>query len=573
METPRNSLPLPMPIIEIIRRSEAAFASQWFNDLSPLLAKLLEWTLMFGIGYWGFGYGWILFFATVHFIKFRHAKEGLSDTICAKLSTLTSEKEVIGSSLEHFPSWVSFPDFDRVEWINDILAQLWKSIDGYATYFIVQYIEPEIRKILDSMALETVSGFKVQKIALGDVPARVGGIKVYNRNVTRDEIILDAEVIYNGDARVLFTLQGIKAEIRQINFRGTARITLKPIVNTFPFIGGFEIYFLNKPVLDYNLGGIGTFAEVPGANAIVKSVVEDQIRSRFVWPNRFRMFLPMDVITSRPNKSFLLSKPAGVLQVNLKEAKDLLKKDKGLTGSGLSDPYAVMSIGERKISFRNKYVPKTVNPEWNYIHEFIMEDSFGQKLMIDVFDFDNSTTDDFLGSIAIEIGNIVESQVYDEWMRLSQVKHGQLHLNAKWLKTEPITEDNANSFQSYVVSILIDSCKDLSKEGKNSLPSPRCKLTPSRGDPKMTQAKTKTKDPIFEESFLFFCHNASTDSILIKVVDSRGSDSLGQVRLPIDHLKNSPRGEYFDMNWDLDGGLNSSASIIISAKLFGVEVL
>lgn len=130
------------------------------------------------------------------------------------------------------------------------------------------------------MQLESVSGFQVKRIMLGSVPARLGGIKVYNRNVNRDEILLDAEVIYNGDARVLFTLQGVQAEIKNINFKGMARINLKPVLDGFPFIGGFELYFLNQPVLEYGLGGIGSFAEMPGANSLVKTIVEDQIRSR-----------------------------------------------------------------------------------------------------------------------------------------------------------------------------------------------------------------------------------------------------------------------------------------------------
>ena len=50
--------------------------------------------------------------------------------------------------------------------------------------------------------------------------------------------------------------------------------------------------------------------------------------------------------------SFLLPRPAGLLVVQLVEARDLLKKDKHFGGSGKSDPYAVVSIGERKMSFR-----------------------------------------------------------------------------------------------------------------------------------------------------------------------------------------------------------------------------
>ena len=211
-----------------------------------------------------------------------------------------------------------------------------------------------------------------------------------------------------------------------------ARITLKPLMHTFPFVGGFELYFLNQPMLEYSLGGIGTFAEMPGANSIVKTIVEDQIRSRFVWPNKFHLYLPMDLVKTVPNKSFLLSKPAGTIEIFVPEAKNLLRKDKYLTGSGSSDPYITLSIGQRKISFRENYVAKTVNPVWNYESKFVIEDSHGQELKIEVFDYDNSSSDDFLGLKVIDLGALISKQSSDEWITLEDVKHGQIHLKSKW---------------------------------------------------------------------------------------------------------------------------------------------
>ena len=566
---------IPMPILELIRQTDKHFSSKWFNDFSPLFAKLLEWSLMFFIGYFGFGYGWILFFATVHFAKFRESAETITDTLVAKMSTVTSEKNVLGSSLDHFPAWVAFPDFDRPEWINDIIAQIWPSLDGYATHFVVDFIVPEIKKILDSMALDTVSGFKVTKIAVGTVPARLGGIKVYKRNTNRDEIVLDAEVIYSGDARVQFTLQKIRAEVNQINLRGMVRITLKPILNTFPFIGGFEFYFLNKPQLDYSFGGIGHFAAVPGANAIVKSVVEDQIRSRFVWPNKFHMYLPLDLIKTLPEKNFLLAKPAGLLCVNLKEAKDLMKKDKGLIGSGTSDPYAIVTIGERKVSFRDRYVAKDVNPTWDYYTEFIMEDSFGQDVCVEVFDFDNSTADDFLGRCSFGVSHIASSDVpVDKWIELDDAKHGEIRTICKWQETEVVEDADPASLKKYdafVVSLYVDSSANVGKERKSSLPSPKCKVHFTRGEERSTQVKNKTKDPVFEESFTFLCKDIDMDTLTLEVVDTKGSDLLGKVRIPVSYVAKCPKRQFFDMVWNLEDAVNENATVTLSAKLYGIK--
>ncbi len=144
-----------------------------------------------------------------------------------------------------------------------------------------------------------VYAINISRIHLTKKP-RLGGIKVYNRNVERGEIVMDAEVCYSGDARVLLTLQvgnwhgaiggeincailaesplttpyiflvfycivvmsvfglstrilnnipknpfffsqGMQCEVRGVQFRGMARITLKPVLPSFPFVGGFEL--------------------------------------------------------------------------------------------------------------------------------------------------------------------------------------------------------------------------------------------------------------------------------------------------------------------------------------------
>jgi hypothetical protein len=50
--------------------------------------------------------------------------------------------------------------------------------------------------------------FKFISIDMGDIPCRVGGIKVYTHNVGRDKVIIDMDVVYAGDAE--FTVETCK---------------------------------------------------------------------------------------------------------------------------------------------------------------------------------------------------------------------------------------------------------------------------------------------------------------------------------------------------------------------------
>ena len=84
--------------------------------------------------------------------------------------------------------------------------------------------------------------------------------------------------------------------LSKVTFRGTIRIVLKPLMSTMPVVGGLEFYFLSLPTLDFNLGGMAAAGDLPGISSIVRSIIDFILRRGFVWPNRFRMFLPMKVL-------------------------------------------------------------------------------------------------------------------------------------------------------------------------------------------------------------------------------------------------------------------------------------
>ena len=81
---------------------------------------------------------------------------------------------------------------------------------------------------------------------------------------------------------------------------------------------------------------------------------------------RFHVYLPFESVQNLPTKLYYLPKPSGFLSLEIIEGRNLLAMDDHFMGSGKSDPYVIVSIGERSFNFRDKFVPKTVNPKWNY---------------------------------------------------------------------------------------------------------------------------------------------------------------------------------------------------------------
>ena len=125
---------------EVVTIVNYATSEELLGNWKNFFAKLFEYTLIYLLIKLGdFGYGWILFFATIWTYQ-----NGPDNTIPINIS----EKDLMLKHREWLPSWFQFPDFDRTDWINNILKKLWIHIDPYSTYFVKTLIEPEIQKIL-----------------------------------------------------------------------------------------------------------------------------------------------------------------------------------------------------------------------------------------------------------------------------------------------------------------------------------------------------------------------------------------------------------------------------------------
>jgi len=546
-----------------------------FKDYLPTVLKVVEWSIIFLLGYLGFSYAWIICLALAFHTYITTKGFAGSKTELSAKCTKDHEKEVFKASLglESLPSWVTFPDVDRVEWINVIMKKVWPNMGQISKLVAKRLVEPKINEILKrlrlkSVNLEAITNFKLKDLILGSIPARVGGIKVYDRNTGRDEIVMDIEIIYAGDARVKFSVQGMDCEINQVNFRATARLIIKPLMDVLPLAGGLEFYFISMPSLDYNLGGMANFGEIPGISNMIKSVLDSIIRKGFVWPNRFSFFLPLDSVAHLQKQCFILPSPQGILTIVVREGKDLVKKDNHLMG-GKSDPYVVLSIGEKKVSFVDQYVDSDVNPVWNYVAEFPIEQPEGLSLDLEVFDFDAGSEDDFMGRSSVNIENIVETGSYEQWLTLEDAKHGSVLVKGSW---SPISSSGVTlSSTRCAASVYIDSCSNLSS-GKSSPPYAKCEIKVGSQQKKVFSTKPRgpTESPVFKEGHYFLSSSPTNDSIIIQVVDHKTSSVLGKVSIKLSYLMQLPDNHFSNMEWRLEGTQagQTDATVTLSAKLY-----
>jgi Ca2+-dependent lipid-binding protein len=82
---------------------------------------------------------------------------------------------------------VKFPDRERAEWLNQVIAQFWPTLNNYIVKIFRGSIQNKIRKKYES--------FRFEGIDFGCNPPKIDGIKVYNSSSTKDSIIIDFEVL------------------------------------------------------------------------------------------------------------------------------------------------------------------------------------------------------------------------------------------------------------------------------------------------------------------------------------------------------------------------------------------
>uniref|UniRef100_A0A336N0L5 CSON008990 protein n=1 Tax=Culicoides sonorensis TaxID=179676 RepID=A0A336N0L5_CULSO len=344
--------------------------------------------IVYLVGYMGWSVAWLIGPVILSVIRDQWRRQSDQKRNDAKAIATTDERRVILARLNDLPSWVFFPDVERCEWLNKILKQVWPNANDFARALLKDSIEPNVAKALAAYKLHN---FRFDRIILGTIPIRIGGVKVYEKNVSRNEIIMDLDIFYSGDCDITFTLGAMRGGIKDFQIHGMVRIVMKPLISAMPFIGGLQIFFLNNPNIDFNLVGVVDLLDMPGLSDILRRIIIEQVAAIMVLPNK----LPIILNDAVPAHQLKMPEPEGVLRIHLVEAKNLMKMDFGVLGKGKSDPYAIISVGAQQ--FRTEIITNTVNPKWDYWCEANVYAGSGQTLLVQLYDRDDAKDDEFMG--------------------------------------------------------------------------------------------------------------------------------------------------------------------------------
>lgn len=489
------------------------------------------------VGYMQWSVAWLIGPVVLSVLRDQWRKENEYRRNLAKAAASSSEKDVVLAKLDDLPAWVFFPDVERAEWLNRILLQVWPNVNHFARNLLKESIEPAVA---ESLANFKLNGFKFERMILGTIAPRVGGVKVYDKNLSRDEIIMDVDLFYAGDCDISFVLQRIRGGIKDLQIHGMVRIVMKPLITKMPLVGGLQIFFLNNPSIDFNLVGAADVLDMPGFSDILRRCIVEQVAKMMVLPNK----LPIKLSDEIPTVDLRMPEPEGVLRIHLVQAQNLMRKDVSMIGKGKSDPYAIITVGAQQ--WKTKHIDNNVNPRWDYWCEARIMQSLGQALEIEVLDKDEGNNDDKLGKCSIDISQVVRFGRLDTWQTLQEAKHGKVELRLSWHRltsdvselSRALTETlliKTGELSSAVLSVYIDCCKKLPNARTQSRPDPYLTVTVGRKT-ENSAVQMRTDDPVYEIGYSFLVQNPESDNLEIKVLDSKTGGQLGQLTYAISNL-------------------------------------
>ncbi|XP_075593785.1 LOW QUALITY PROTEIN: extended synaptotagmin-1 [Balearica regulorum gibbericeps] len=450
----------------------------------------------------------------------------------------------LGAARGELPAWVSFPDVERAEWLNKVLAQAWPFFGQYMEKLLVENVAPSIRA--SNSHLQT---FTFTKVDMGEKPLRVLGVRAHP-GAHKKQILLDLNISYVGDVQIDVEVKKFfcKAGVKGMQLHGMLRIILEPLLGDVPIVGALTMFFIRRPTLDINWTGMTNLLDIPGLSSVSDTMIMDAISSYLVLPNRLLVPLVPNLHEAAQLRCPL---PRGVVRVHLRGARDLRSKDRFMGGlvEGKSDPYAVLRVGTQVVTSR--VIDNNLNPTWDEVYEFIVHEVPGQEMEVELFDKDPDQ-DDLLGRMKLDFGEVLKARVLEEWFPLQEGGRGRLHMRLEWLslmsdasKLDQILERNRTIVakpdppSAAILVVYLDRAEELPLKKPGKEPNPMVQIS-VQDVTRESKVVYNTSAPVWEDAFRFFLHDPVNQDVDIQVKDDPRQSSLGSLSLPLARLLEAP---------------------------------
>ncbi|CAN1339192.1 SYT3 [Linum perenne] len=524
----------------------------------------------------GLSIGLVLGFFIFVYSKPKHVE--MQDPVVKPLVELDSD--ALENILPELPLWVKCPDYERVDWLNKFILRMWPYLDKAICAIIRTTAQPIFAEYVGKYGVEAID---FEHLSLGTLPPTVHGIKIFDTN--ENNLVLETAVRWAGNPNITLMLKfmslPITVQLIDLQVFAEPRISLKPLVSTFPCFANIVVSLMDRPHVDFGLKiSGGDIMSIPGLYRFVQETIKKQVASMYLWPHT------LEIPVLDPS-TVGVKKPVGILHVKVVRAMKLMKADI----IGTSDPYVKLSLSGENLPAKKTTIKKhNLNPIWNEQFRLIVKDPGSQVLQLEVIDWDKVGGHDTLGMQVVPLRILTPQETMPLTLDLlkstdtvdsrDKKQRGQLVVE---LILVPFKEDSrmsssldehqgskGNGYDSLngsgLLSVTVQSAEDVEGQKHNNPYA----IVLFRGERKRTKMMRKTRDPRWNEEFQFMIDQPPLrEKIHVEVLSKRTSlsfrsrESLGYVEVNLDdvvyngrmnekyHLINSKNGMiHVEIQWD-----------------------
>ena len=292
----------------------------------------------------------------------------------------------IQSLVHHLPSWISFSETEKMEWLNTILAKAWPYYDAA----ICEEVKTQVEPLMEQYRPPMIKRIYFKKLTFGDAPFRIEGIRVDEKQTDRVQIEVDFR--WAGDANIFLAIElpaggsatRMVPKVSDMAVSGTIRVILGPLLPEIPGFGAATISLMQPPIVKFHLDFGAAFGGSYTAGAIVAWLdpfLRSTVAGMLVWPKRIVIPILPEEVTGPLDDLQLRHKAA--LQIDVISASGLPKMDT----IGSSDPYIEMYTQSNVVE-ETTVKKNTLSPVWNERLWLLVQEPESQFAYITMNDID-----------------------------------------------------------------------------------------------------------------------------------------------------------------------------------------
>lgn len=368
---------------------------------------------------------WVYMPLSIIWLSYLQIEKDRSDRKAAMgIVTNTSVLRIVE---EELPSWIRDSEFQRVEWLNTILQQMWPHISQSIDAIVRAKLLPQLNKNLPPIFSELT----IKDCSLGSISPKIIGIRILQSS--ESNIRFDVEVRWAGDP--LFSLNAgmhlfpINVSLADLRISATIRVEILDFCSTLPCFKAISVTCMKKPYVDFSL----KIAKVDIMNlgaanynlpTLLRHVIHMALTETALYPKK--IIIPMNPDSSTDATLSVPLIPVGILHVKIVKGIDLLT----VNLFGGSDPYVTLYSVDQH--FRSTTKKLNVNPIWNEDFQILVFDKETQEVECNVYDHDVVRKDTFLGRFTILLNKLQPHQLITKSFDLIDVSNGKIVVQCKY---------------------------------------------------------------------------------------------------------------------------------------------